>query len=329
MSHGIENLNGKDSMAYTGETPWHGLGTYRENGWATTKELLEDAGINWKVEAKQLYYETKVDGKVKRFRVPNTALVRDVDGKALSTISKDWNPIQNDEAFEFFNNLVHTGKLTLETAGSLFGGRRVWGLAKVQSEFELKVDGKKTKDVVSGFLLLTNPHEYGKSIDARLCATRVVCQNTLAVALGEHGALTVSLNHRRPFDAAKMQEMLGIAHLSMDHYKEQAEFLASKRYDLEKAKEFFGKVFPFANGEADKQEKASRMAKAAADIIETQPGADVAPGTWWNAFNAVTFAVDHLAGFNADTRLQSQWYGHGRARKTEAMDLAINYATHS
>lgn len=328
MSHDLEILNGKVSMAYAGETPWHGLGENVSND-LTPAEMLKAANLDWNVTTRQLYYEHKVDGKTKRERVPNKALVRDTDGKLLTVISKDWNPVQNSEAFEFFANLVESGKMEMHTAGAIKNGRLVWALAKINEEFELRVNGKKTKDVVTGHLLLTNPHEYGKSIDARLTAIRVVCQNTLSMAMNDRGATSVSLNHRRAFDPQKLQEMLGVAHLGMEKYQEAAEFLATKRYDLENAKEFFGKVFPFANGEEDKQDKASRMAKAAADIIETQPGADVAPGTWWNAFNAVTFATDHLMGHNKDSRLVSNWYGHNRARKMEALDLALKYANHA
>lgn len=315
-----------ETMAYTGETPWHGLGTFRKDGWTEVKDLLKDAGLDWKVELKTLSYEATFEGKRTRFRVPSKALVRDVDNKVMTVVSKGWNPVQNEEAFTFFQSLVDSGKMTLETAGSVLGGKRTWALAKIGESFEVNVGGKKVRDQVDGYLLLTNPHEYGKSLDARLCATRVVCWNTLSAALGENGAHSVSLNHRRPFDAVKLQQLLGVAHLGMEAYKEQAEFLANKKADFDKVKEYFSKVFPFANGEDEKQEKSSKMAKAAAAILETQPGADMAPGTWWNAFNAVTFATDHLMGHNEDTRLASNWYGHNRTRKLNAMDKAIEYA---
>lgn len=325
MSHEIETLAGQVAMAYAGETPWHGLGT-KVGDDLTPEQMLKAAHLDWKVVPRQLYFEHKVDGKTVRGKVPNKALVRDVDGKVLTVISKDWNPVQNDEAFEFFAKLVDSGKMQMHTAGSLKGGRRVWALAKINETFELKVNGKKTQDVVDGYLLLTNPHEYGKSIDARLTAIRVVCNNTLSLAMSKKGATSVALNHRKEFDPEKLQEMLGVAHLGMEHYQAAAEFLATKRYDLEKAKEYFAQVFPFANGEEEKQNKASRMAKAAEAIVETQPGADFAPGTWWNAFNAVTFAADHLMGHNRDTRLASAWYGHNRARKAEALSKAVEYA---
>lgn len=331
MSHELETIDGVATMAYTGETPWHGLGqdlSHLPPSERTPAVFLEKSGCNWKVVTRPLYFEMVGEaGRKTRHRVPSKALVRETDNKVLSVISGGWNPVQNEEAFDFFTKLCETGKMEMHTAGSLMGGRKVWALAKVNEQFELKVNGRVTHDKVEGFLLLTNPHEYGRSIDGRFTAVRVVCNNTHMLAMGKTAKASVAMNHRQPFDAEKMQELLGVAHLSMDQYKEHAEFLASKRYTLEKAEEFFAKVFPFANGEQEKQDKTSKMAKAAAGIIETQPGASFAAGTWWNAFNAVTFATDHLQGNDADKRLNAQWYGYNVNRKREAMNLALQYAT--
>lgn len=330
MSHEIEIVNGVASMVYTGETPWHSLGhdlSHLPPEQRTPDVFLKASGCDWGVTTRPLYFEVVNEfGLKKRHKVTSKALVRDTDNKVLSVISKDWNPVQNAEAFDFFSNLCETGKMEMHTAGSLMGGRKVWALAKVNDQFELKVGGRVTHDRVEGYLLLTNPHEYGKSIDARFTAIRVVCNNTHSLAMGKTAKASVAMNHRQPFDAEKMQELLGVAHLSMDKYREHAEFLAGKRYTLDKAEEYFAKVFPFANGEAEKQDKTSKMAKASLAIVETQPGADFAPGTWWNAFNAVTFATDHLMGNDADKRLNAQWYGYNVNRKREAMNQALEYA---
>ena len=329
MSADLEVINGKVSMAWRGETPWHQSGTDLNSipkEELTPERIMKESGTDWTVEARPLSFRITIDGKNAQRSVTHKALVRTLDQKVMSVISKKWNPVQNSEAFAFFDDLVKTGKMTMETAGSIMDGKRVWAMAKIDESFDLIVDGKKTRDVVDGYLLLTNPHEYGKSIDARLTSVRVVCKNTFGMAMGDRNAVSVAMNHRQPFDAARMKELLGLAHLGMDKYKEQAQFLASKRYELEKAKEFFAKVFPRGNGEVEKQGDLSKMAAASLSIVETQPGAEFAPGTWWNAFNAVTFSTDHLMGKDADKRLASAWYGHNRTRKTAAMDLAVEMA---
>lgn len=323
MSHEIENINGQDCIAYVGQVPWHGLGVKVDDS-LTPAEMLKAAGLDWKAVPRSLYYE--VDGK--RHKTGHKALVRDVDGKALTVISAGWNPVQNDEAFEFFDGLVKAGNMKMHTAGSLLGGKKVWALAKIEEAFDLRINGKVTADTVEGYLLLTNPHEYGRSIDARFTSIRVVCNNTHTLAMGDgkRKCHAVTMNHRSKFDGERLKTLLGVAHVSMDRYKEQAEFLASKRYDIEGLKQFMAGVFPHCNKEEAANGELSRAAKQALEIVDTQPGADFAPGTFWNAYNATTFMVDHVVGRGTDSRMTSSWYGHNRARKEKALDLAMDMA---
>ena len=117
----------------------------------------------------------------------------------------------------------------------------------------------------------------------------------------------------------------------MKSYKEVAQFLGSKRYTQDNVIEFFNTVFPRT---ADKrvQDKAlsvetlSRNAKFCYDALDVQPGTQYAEGSWWQAFNAVTFVTDHVQGRNADNRLYSNWFGGNDIRKRKAMDKAIEYA---
>jgi hypothetical protein len=100
------------------------------------------------------------------------------------------------------------------------------------------------------------------------------------------------------------------------------DFLASKRYNRDSLVEYFTKVFPHSNSEKE----ISKPAETALAVIDTQPGAEHALGTWWNALNAVTFATDHLLGRSDDTRLASAWYGVNRQKKINALNLAVEYA---
>ena len=102
----------------------------------------------------------------------------DSDNKYLSTVTAPWNPLQNAEAFKFFNDFVEAGDMTMETGGVLRDGQQVWALAKVGESFTLA-----NGDKVEGYLLFSNPHQFGKSIDIRFVAIRVVCNNTLTFAL--------------------------------------------------------------------------------------------------------------------------------------------------
>jgi phage/plasmid-like protein (TIGR03299 family) len=316
--HMIEFLNGKHSIAWSGETPWHGLGKQVPAD-LTPEQMLEAAGLDWTVEKVPAY----VNYNGEEIATGQHALIRDLDGQILTNISDDWEPLQNSEAFGFFHEYVMAGDMEMHTAGSLRDGRMVWGLAKIKSSFEL-FGG----DQVDNYLLFSNPHEYGKGIDIRVTPIRVVCNNTLTLAVSNSADKMIRINHRTKFDAEEVKRTLGFAERKFEVYKEMAEFLGSKKAKEADVVKFLSEVFPRGGKvtEEDADVKLSRPAQVIYDILETQPGAEFAPGTWWAAFNGVTFATDHLLGNTQDTRLNSSWYGANRAKKLIALEKAVEYA---
>lgn len=315
MAHEIEIVDGKAQMAYAGDTPWHGLGT-RVPADLTPEQMLEAAGLNWEVEKVEAF--AKVGGK--NVSVNRSALVRTSDNKILDVVSNDWNPVQNSEAFEFFNDFISEGDMEMHTAGSLKGGQIVWALAKVKDSFEL-FGG----DRVDSYLHFTNFHKYGFSTDVRFTPIRVVCNNTLTLSLNTKVERMVKISHRREFEGDNVKMMLGIAAEKLAKYKEMAQFLGSKRYTSENIVDYFKRVFPVAGGDKTKKE-VSKSAARALEVLETQPGSEFARGTWWQAFNSVTYFTDHLAGRTADTRMTSAWYGSNRGLKATALETAIEMA---
>ena len=315
MAHLVE------TMAYAGEVPWHGLGVPVSND-LTPVQMMEKAGLDWKVRELESFIE--FDGK--RLPTGQKSLIRETDGRILTNVGENWNSVQNETAFEFFSEYVMAGDMEMHTAGSLKDGQMVWALAKVKESFELFKG-----DQVDSYLLFSNPHQYGKSIDVRFTPIRVVCNNTLTYSLDQKADRSVRVGHRTEFDASMVKEQLGIATRMMNSYKEVAQFLGSKRYTQDNVVEFFNTVFPRT---ADKrvQDKAlsvdtlSRNAKFCYDALDVQPGIQYAEGSWWQAFNAVTFVTDHVQGRNADNRLYSNWFGGNDIRKRKAMDKAIQMA---
>ena len=207
--------------------------------------------------------------------------------------------------------------MTMHTAGSLFDGKRVWALAKIASDFELF-----SGDKVEGFLLFSNPHKFGQAVDIRFTPVRVVCNNTLTLSLGSAAQNAVKLNHRREFEPEGVKQVLGLASQHMDEYKETAQFLGSKQVSDDEFKRFLTEIF----GESKKDDKLTRSAQMAYDVLDTQPGAEFARGSWWSALNAVTYVTDHQLGRAGDTRLNSIWYGATRTKKIEAVKKAVEYA---
>ena len=310
MAHMVE------TMAYAGELPWHGLGVKVIDD-LTPEQMMQKAGVDWSVEKQDLITSggSTVSNK--------QALVRSSDGSVLDVVGKGWNPVQNADAFNFFEEYVRAGDMQMHTAGSLNDGKMVWALAKTNESFEL-FNG----DVTENYFLFSNPHEFGKAIDIRMTPIRVVCNNTLTLSLSTSSDAMLKVNHRKEFDVAEVKETLGIAKEKMEQYKSMAEFLGSKRYTSENIVEYFNEVF----GSVAKEKVdgvtpfTSNNAKNAMEYLDTQPGANFAQGSFWNAFNTVTYMTDHVQGRSNDGRMTSSWYGRNRRVKLKALDKALEYA---
>ena len=316
MAHMVE------TMAYAGELPWHGLGTEVSND-LTPVQMMQKAGVDWKVHEVESFIEFNGERK----KTGQKSLVRETDGRILTNVGEGWNPVQNEAAFEFFSEFVLAGDMEMHTAGSLRDGEYVWALAKVKESFDIFGE-----DRVDSYLLFSNPHKYGKSIDVRFTPIRVVCNNTLTLSLNQDSKNGVRLSHRTQFNPEMVKETLGLAHEKFAKYKEMAEFLGSRKVTAESLIQYYNTVFPNTSRtemvkEVKQYEDLSRNAKLCYDALEVQPGAEFAAGTWWQAFNSVTFITDHVQGRNTDNRLHSQWFGQNQARKVLAAESAVEFAT--
>jgi len=315
MAHQVE------TMAYAGEVPWHGLGVAVSND-LTPAQMMQKAGLDWSVEKVDAFIE--VAGQ--RIPTGQQALIRTSDNRVLTNVGENWNPVQNSEAFEFFSEYVLAGDMEMHTAGSLREGQMVWALAKIKESFD--VFGE---DTVESYLLFSNPHMYGKSIDIRFTPIRVVCNNTLTLSLNMQAQREVKVGHRTQFNANNVKETLGIASEKFAKYKEMAQFLGSKKFSVENLVQYYNEVFPNTSRtnldkSVSKYEDMSRAAKMCYDALETQPGAEYGAGTWWQAFNSVTYITDHVQGRNAENRLHSQWFGGNQLRKVKAAEKAVEFA---
>jgi len=326
--HELEFVNGEAAMAYAGEVPWHGLGKKVPSD-LSPEQMLTTAGLDWEVESRPLFYKT-AEGNMKQTK--KRAIVRVTDDKLMTVVSDEWNPVQNLQAFKFFDDFVKSGNMEMHTAGSLKGGKLVWAMAKINDSFEI-FGGDK----VDGYLLFSNPHEFGRSIDVRFTPVRVVCNNTLSFALDSESASSVKVSHRQSFNPDEVKSTLGIAKEQLDLYKAKAEFLGNKRFKKADLLEYFNNIFPSMSYDEEKRkdieekglyriQPVSRQAKECFNSLETQPGAKFKRGSWWQAFNAVTYVTDHKLGRDRDARLTSAWYGTNSKRKDKALQDAIEYA---
>jgi phage/plasmid-like protein (TIGR03299 family) len=311
MSHLVE------TMAYANSVPWHGLGNPVSDS-LTPHEMMVAAELDWTVSRRKIMTECGL--KTNDWHL----LVRDSDNQILGPCGKNYVPIQNAEVFSFFDKFVKAGNMKMETAGSLDNGRQVWGLAAINKGFCLPGG-----DEVNGYLLFSQPHIWGKSMNIMFTPIRVVCNNTLTMALGQK-ADRFTMSHVRAFDddvAQRAELALGLATHQLDAFKVTSELLARVAYEEKQVTKYITQLFQPQL--LDVHEDRTLWAKTADEVyncIHTQPGAVMSEGTWWSALNAVTYYVDHKAGRERDASLQSAWFGPRAALKRKALNLAVEYA---
>lgn len=308
------------------QSPWSGIGRDLDHG-ISVEEVLNQAGLNWEVDkSPAMFVVDTYDKPIMVRHTDSCTLYRKDNNFPLDHVSDDWEPVQNRQAFEFIDQFVKAGDMTMDTAGQFQDGRIVWCLARLnQGAFEVFPG-----DEIKPYMLFTNFHKYGRATDIRLTPTRVSCLNSLMMALSNKGDLSFNLTHKYKFDPEVAMRALGVAKAKIEEYQSLTKLLASKRYTAESLISYFKDVFPSAITAKTKKgsgvESLSVPAKTAFDMINVQPGANFGEGTWWQAFNATTFVADHVLGKSQDTRLTSSWYGVNRQRKVNSANLAREYA---
>ncbi len=318
-----------ETMAYTNQVPWHGLG-FRITNPKSIKTILKDAKLDWTVDRRPLAFgDVLPDGSasftlpVDKQRVPDfAALVRDRDNKVLDIVGSRYQPVQNDQVFEFLREFVEAGKGTLETAGSLRGGKLVWALIKLNASFKLKGD-----DVINGYLLVVSPHQQGKSLIIKFTTIRVVCNNTLVLALRD-GKTEFRMTHRSLFDnemMAKAKDVLGIAREQLGVFEENARKLQSIKIDPIRAIKILAPIYQPNVEVADllkayKEEGLDGVSPRMRELLtinEKAPGAR--PENGWGLLNAATYYSDHVASRTPDKRLTNAWLGRTAQQKEKVL----------
>lgn len=317
-----------ETIAYAGDVPWHGLGI-RVGDDLTADEMLIAAGCDWTVSKRPLAYDT---GSSSKEIADRFALVRDTDHQFLDIVGKTFKPTQNKDAFEFFERFVREAKLKMHTAGSLCEGKFVWALAETENHFEI---GFK-KDRVDSYILLVSPHQFGKALIAQQTTVRVVCQNTLNLALNQEGVVSYRLPHVREFNAEAKHEaakILGLVNDSFIEFKEQVLKIAEKEIKRTDVVDYYARVLGLKKTTViaanDDGLPKSRLLRQFMDAYEGgSPGSNL-PGsknTLWGAVNAVTYVLDHVSKRNSEKALRDNWFGYRGDLKRKALRIAVNLA---
>lgn len=320
MAHELDFSTGRAAMAYTGSTPWHGLGTQLEKG-APIEEWAEAAGMNWNINRAFVRYFTDRQQTDQRILNDKVVLHRSDNGNALGVVSADYKPVQPREVLQFFEDLVASAGFHLSTAGVLRGGKRFWAMAEVANP--ISIGG----DQVRGNLLLATGCDGTLATTAKLTAVRVVCNNTLTAATAKDSSSYVKIKHNIQFDAAEVRDKLAAADEEFRIYMNRLAPLAERRVTDEEVKAVLDDLLKGQTTRADMTK--SKPYVMIDDLFRGGAiGSDRHPNTAWQLLNAVTEYVDHHArARSTDNRMDTAWFGRGDDLKTEAVERIMQLVT--
>ncbi len=300
MSHLVE------TMAYANAVPWHGLGNNVQEG-ATIEEWQQHAGLDWSVGKRPVHFAGEcvpgANNGIHTFK-DKFVLVRDTDSRPFSVVSGRYNPVQPKEILEFFRDLIATHGMTIETAGSLKDGKRIWALAKTGDAH--KVLGS---DLVNSYLLIATSYDLTFSTLAQFTSVRVVCNNTLQQSLNDYIS-RVSIPHFKDFNADQVHESLGLGRAQWGAFSQALDAIAKIKLSVSDAGLIIANALKIPQDieapSPNRQHVMPIMRLFNGDAI----GSDVVGQTGWGLVNAVTEYVDHRKrARNQGNRLDNAWFG--------------------
>ena len=316
------------TMAYYGEVPWHGLGKAVPKGLAA-EQMIRAAGLDWEVALRRARGAREINRKGEFSRYEIVRLPRPTTKEnevLLGVVSRRYQPLQNVEAFSFFDPIVGEKKAYFETAGALGEGERIWVMAKMLGAMEV-VRG----DECFKYLLLSNSHSGEGSVIVRFTAVRVVCQNTLMLAM-EDGQKAYRVRHSKRMQL-KLDELASFLSITQEVFlkaEEQFRRMAKLQMIEDRLDQYLEAVFPRSPVQKKSGEQPARW-EHVRRVFETRdlqvPGVS---GTLWQAYNAITRFEDYRRSQQEeqpDQRLERTWFGAGADTKLRALVKATELAS--
>ena len=347
MAHQIEQI------AYVGETPWHGLGN-QLSPHQPIEVWAEQAGMDWRIESSDVSYMAQNE-RGQSIIMPyeeQRVLYRSDTHAPLSVVSQRYQEVQPKQILEFYRDLTEQSGFELETAGVLKGGKKFWALAKTGQTSALK-----GKDVSNGYILLATACDGTLATTAQFTSIRVVCNNTLAIALkGQNlSAGVVKVPHSTKFDAEKIKQQLGISVRAWEDHMYEMKQLSQRKVTQTEAAAYFDAVFNNTSLSMPEQEdgiiqfyrnvamQAQSNNPATKADNKTEPngramskvmtmfngqgrGAELssAKDTAYGLLCSITEFADHeRRAMSQDHRLDSAWFGAGAGLKQRGLEQAL------
>lgn len=340
MAHQLEQ------MAYVGETPWHGLGNPLTQN-QPIEVWAQQAGMDWRIESSNVSYMAQNE-RGQSIIMPyeeQRVLYRSDTHAPLSVVSQRYQEVQPKQILEFYRDLTEQSGFELETAGVLKGGKKFWALARTGQTSALK-----GKDVSNGYILLATACDGTLATTAQFTSIRVVCNNTLAIALkGQNSSAgVVKVPHSTKFDAEKIKQQLGISVRAWEDHMYEMKQLSQRKVTQQEAAAYFDAVFNNTslsiaeqdegiiqfyrnvanqNQSKEKPEPNGRaMSKVMTMFNGHGRGAELssAKDTAYGLLCSITEFADHeRRAMSQDHRLDSAWFGAGAGLKQRGLEQAL------
>ena len=337
-----------EQMAYVGDTPWHGLGNQLTQN-QPIEVWAQQAGMDWRIESSNVSYMAQNE-RGQSIIMPyeeQRVLYRSDTHAPLSVVSQRFQEVQPREILEFYRDLTEQSGFELETAGVLKGGKKFWALARTGQSTALK-----GKDVSNGYILLATACDGTLATTAQFTSIRVVCNNTLAIALrGQNSSAgVVKVPHSTKFDADKVKQQLGVSVRAWDEHMYEMKQLSQRKVSQHEAAAYYDAVFNNSNmsltdqedniiqfyrdvatqAQANSKEKSEPNAKSMSKVMEMFNGQgrgaslSSAKDTAYGLLCSITEFIDHeRRAMSTDHRLDSAWFGAGAAIKQRGLEQAL------
>lgn len=329
MAHGIGS---KDSLVLARKPAWHGLGEVFPDRAPTWDEAT--AKLSWTVSKVPLVTATTLA------KVPNVyAIVREDTQDVLGSVGSKYHCVQNLDAFGIVKHLVESGEAEVESAGSLFGGSRVWLQLRLKGQESIEV---APGDEVKPYLLVTTSHDGSAKLRVGFTAVRVVCNNTLTASLSRGGLTSIAHNSKAKDAMAILSATIDVGKRELASTAEVYRKLAERRLSAEVALSLI-KSYRNRKKVAEQDENAAivnelllgvaieesarelNIQSKIMDIFHLESG--LSGGSAWHLYNAINAYHCHERG-SAENRVNAQWFGDG-SEDRELLQYVLDNTTMS
>lgn len=314
-----QRANSMYEFAYSGQPAWHNLGQQLQAG-ASIEDWVKQSGLDWEVFESIVSYQT-ISGPV---LFPDKRVLFRSDSQApLSIVSSDYHVVQPGEVLEFFRDVTEKNGFTLSAAGSMFGGKRFWATAEVGKDF-CAVDGDK----INGHLMLVTSVDGTLATQAKFVSTRVVCNNTLTIALGENSKRSVRKTHASSWNPDEFKIDLGILDAGWNKFMTNIEKLVNTPVSDSMARLFLQNKFYDKEVAAESQGIGNiKKVNTLFDLFKNGTGSEFSKGTAYGLLNAATELYTHgLPNRDTSHQFWNSAFGKDDSMKTEIFNDLLELA---